>query len=181
MRIRVSVVALTMLCAVSACADELEKPPTLPGVTPAPSASASPSASPAPREIAAPDAAGASAFGRYFYEQIEVGFATRDPGTVSSLSSPECVICKRYIDSITNLRDNGERVDDYTIAVIAADAPAISGDTARVTVVYNDSASTRKNAQGAVLDSEEGREKVAAELILRRSGQSWIVTEVRRG
>lgn len=175
----VAVVALTV--ALAGCTSEAKAPSTLPSLNSEPSA-ASPSVSPtAPTPVAAPDAEGASAFGRYFYEQIEASFAKRDPSLVSALSSKDCAICKRYVDSVTALRDNDEHVDDYDITVLSSAAPATSGDVARVTVVYNDSASTRKDASGRVLDSEPGRQNVASELVLARRDGTWIVTEVRRG
>ncbi len=174
-----SVVALT--AALVGCASESEAPSTLPSLTGGPSPSAAPSPASTPSAVSAPNAEGASAFGRYFYEEIEEAFATRDPGRVAALSSPDCVICKRYIDSVTALRENDEHVDDYDITVLSSDAPATSDNMARVTVIYNDSASTRKDAKGRVLDSEPGRQNVAAELVLARQGASWVVTEVRRG
>lgn len=170
------------LCgALTSCAGDLERPPSLPALTAEPSVAPSPSMSPTPPEIAAPDAAGASAFGRYFYEQIEIGFATRDPDKVASLSAPECVICQRYVESITNLITDNERVDNYKITVLSSDAPAVEGSDARVTLIYNSSGGTRTSASGTTVNQESPRSNVAAELVLKRRADSWIVTEVRRG
>ncbi len=174
-----AVAVVAVAAALTGCASDPELPSTLPSLTGAPSAA--PSVSPLPSAVASADARGASEFGRFFYKEIEASFATLDPARVSALSAPDCAICKRYIDSVTALRDNNERVDDYRITVLSADAPATDGRVARVTVIYNDSASTRRDASGRVLDQEPGRQNVAAELLLARRGASWVVTEVRRG
>lgn len=172
------VVALT--AALAACASEPRVPSTLPSLSAAPSSSPSPSPSPTPSAISAATPEGASAFARHWYAEVQAAFATRDPERLRALSAPGCRACDQFVRSVTRLRDENERVDDYRIEVIAAEAPALADQsTVEVTVVYNTNGATRYDAGGNVIRRDPAREFVEQILVLTRAGASWKVAEVR--
>lgn len=170
---------LALTAALAGCSGDPQAPSTLPSLSSAPSA-ASPSASPSPSGINAPTPEGASAFARYWYAEIQAAFANRDPDRLRVLSAPGCVACDQYVRSVTRLRDENERVDNYRIEIVAAEAPALAdASTAEVTVVYNTDGATRYDSQGNVVREDPARQLVEQTLILSRSGSSWKVAEVR--
>lgn len=168
--------------AASACGGSSAEPRT------APPLSASP-ASAAPPTPAAPDipaaarpatSAGAEAFARFFYAQLKLAFETKNPELVRALSSPGCASCDRFITSITKLRDNDERVENFNMNVLLAIAPAVTGDSARVDVSWSAPLEmVRFDANGKVLNREGPFKRADDQVNLTRQDDGWRVAQLR--
>jgi hypothetical protein len=169
--------ALTVTAGIAGCGGSAGSPQALPSLSPA--ASASPSPSPVPTGVQAPTAQGAADFARNWYAQIEKAFATKDPGLVEALSAPGCETCARYIASLKKLRQNNERATGATFKLIFAEAPAVAGDTADVSVMYDAPEAIRYDSAGNVIRREPAMKGVQEQVVLRRSGTSWLVVEVQ--
>ena len=169
---------LALCLALTACSGGEDEPaPTLEPL--ASSATPSPTGAAVPSEAAAATPDGAAEFARFYYESIEAGFQSRDASTVAELSAEGCEICQRYVDSIARLSERDERLEGNEITIREAVAPGDAGPTAVVTVVYDNTASRRFDAQGNVILEEPARENVVVELVLARVADSWQVEEVR--
>lgn len=166
---------------VSACGGSSGEPRTAPPVS-TPSAATSsptPAAAGVPAEAKAPTSAGAEAFAKFFYTQIKLAYETKNPDLVRAISAPGCVSCGRYIDSVTKLRDNNERMSDYALTVLLAVAPAVTDNTARVDVSWSSPQVVRYDASGKVLDREGPFTRVDDEFKLVRGGDGWLVSQVK--
>jgi hypothetical protein len=165
----------------SACdGSSADEPPILPSLSASPSASSSaPTAMPTGRD--APTAQGAAEFAKYFYSQIETAFATRDPSLVSGLSAPGCTSCRQYVQSLTKLRNNNERVEGFDIVVSAAIAPASTTPVeTRVDVVWSYGGAKRYDAEGRLIREEPPTKGIEEQVNLVRLGNSWRVAEIKR-
>jgi hypothetical protein len=118
--------------------------------TTAPTAAASPTAeatdsptteTPEPTETSAlpplPDAAtentpeGAEAFIRYYFDVVNLGYTTPQPGLASQLSDSECLACQGIEEQIQGLTDARQRVrippfDVQEVALAGGGAPGVT-------------------------------------------------------
>lgn len=161
------------------CSQDDPPASTLPPLSVAPSPSA-PSAEPVPSAAQAATPQGAGEFARYFYEQVEQAFVDRDPERVRRLSAPGCRTCADFIESLTRLRDNGERVDGAVYDILAAEAPSSNGETTTVTVIYNGPPVVRYAADGTIIAEEPEVRFMEEELVLVRAAGAWLVMAVNR-
>jgi hypothetical protein len=179
---RALALTLAALTALSGCGgSSAEKPRALPAISGSPSASAAPTqaASDVPAEAKAATSAGAEAFARFFYAEIRHAFETKNPELVRALSAPGCAACDRYVNSLTRLRDNNERMGEYGVRVLSAIAPAVSGATARVDVSWASPEVVRYDAQGKVIHREGPFVRVDDQMSLLRRGDGWLVVELK--
>jgi hypothetical protein len=181
MRARLAPGLLALSLALSACSGggEEEGSPTLEPLETTASPSATAEAVPSAAAAATPE--GAAEFGRFFYKAIEQGFRSRDAATVREISADACDICQRYVASIERLADRDERLEGNDITVRDAASPGGAEGTTTVTVIYDNTASKRFDAQGRVIFEEPARQGVIVELVLIREATSWTVQEVRSG
>jgi hypothetical protein len=166
---------------VSACGGSSGEPQTAPPVStsPASASSPTPAAGDVPAEAKAATSAGAEAFAKFFYTQVKLAYQTKNPELVRAISAQGCVSCNRYIDSVTKLRDNNERMDDYVLSVLLAVAPAVTGNSARVDVSWSSPQVIRYDAAGKVLSREGPFTRVDDEFQLVRDGNRWLVAQVK--
>lgn len=160
---------------VAGCSSEAEEPEALPSVTSAPSASPTPAAAAVPPAAQEATPQGAGAFARFFYAEVERAWAEADPEIIRRLSAPGCESCQLFIDSITNLREDGGRITPVTYEIKAAEAPALTGDEARVTVIYDSPAIQRFDGAGNLLREEPAVTNFEEELRLVRGDGGWLV------
>jgi hypothetical protein len=172
-----SVVALT--AALVGCAREPQAPSTLPSLTAAPSPT--PSATPTPSAISAATPEGAVEFARYFYGQVELAYARKDPELVSRLSADGCSACERFVASISRLRDRNERTEGLIYDISFAQAPATDGTKARVDVIYSGPEVIRYDSHGQVVNREPAAVNAEEQVNLVRSpAGGWLVAEILR-
>jgi hypothetical protein len=171
----VAVVALT--AALTGCSSDAELPSTLPSLSTTPSAV--PTVSPLPSAISAPTPEGAGAFARFWYQQVELAFATKDPALVEKLSAPGCVACEAFRDSVAQLQRDGGRVEGLRFELRAAETRPLEGNAAVVDVVYDAPETVSYDADGAV-DLREPAVRFAEESmrLVRSPSGSWLVAEI---
>jgi hypothetical protein len=168
--------ALALPCALAACAEELERPPTLPALTEAPSVSPSPQATPTALDAATRE--GASAFARNWYTQVEAAYASKDPSLLEPLSATGCEACTAFMESIAQLKRDGGRVEGLSYQLRAAEARPFEGDAAVVDIVYDSPETVSYDSFGAV-DLREPAVMFAQESMrLTRSSGAWRVAEI---
>jgi hypothetical protein len=131
-----------------------------------------------PAVAKAATSAGAQAFATFFYAQTKRAFESKDPELIRAISAPGCKACDNYIRSITKLRDNNERVENFTVNVLLAVAPAVTGNAARVDVSWSSPQVIRYDAAGKVLSREGPFKRVDDEFNLLRSRGTWLVAEI---
>jgi hypothetical protein len=179
---RALVLTLAAAAALSSCGGSSDaKPQTLPAVSSSPSSVATPNAAArdVPADAKAATSAGAEAFAKYFYAQITTAFATKDPDLIRAISAPGCTSCDNFIRSVTKLRDNNERVENFTVDVIQAVAPAVTDGTARVDVSWmTPDVAIRYDAAGKEIFRDGPYKRVDDEFKLTRQGDGWLVSAV---
>lgn len=179
---RALVLTLAAAFAVSACGGSSgAQPRTLPDVSTSPTASptADVTAPAVPAEAQAATSAGAEGFARFFYAQLVAAFDRKDPELIRAMSASGCESCDRYIRSLTKLRDNNERVEGFTVAVVDAVAPAVEGDKARVDVSWmTPDVAVRYDANGKVIFRDGPYKRVDDEFKLLRHGNSWLISSL---
>jgi hypothetical protein len=175
--------AAVTAAALSACAGSSSgQPHTLPPITASASAPVSPSAAAGnvPVDAQAATSAGAEAFAKFFYAQMKRAFETKNPDLIKLISAPECTSCANYVGSVTELRDNNERVENFVVNVTLAVAPALTGSTARVDVTWSSPGpAIRYDASGKEIYRDGPYRRVDDEMKLVRSGDTWLVTSLR--
>lgn len=176
---------LTLLLAVTlaaACSSAVEEPPPLPRI---PSESATPTEEPAALPAAVPSAAqaetpeGAAAFARFFYAEVERAYEEKDPDIVRALSAPDCRACARFMQSVADLRDTGGRTTGVIYNIRSAEVPALTGEGARVTVIYNSPAIQGLDANGMVVHEEPAVVNFEEQVELLRATTGWLVAAVK--
>jgi hypothetical protein len=175
--------ALTLaasVAALSACAGSSSGPQTLPPITSSPSATAISTPGGIPAEARASTSAGAEAFAKFFYAETVTAFETKNPDLIKAISAPGCTACDNYIRSLTKLRDNKERVENFAVDVILAVAPVVTGGTARVDVAWSTPAvAIRYDSAGKEIFRDGPYKRVDAQVNLVHRGDSWLVTAIK--
>jgi hypothetical protein len=167
---------------VSACGGSSGEPQTAPPVSTSPASvsSPTPAAGDVPAAAKAATSAGAEAFAKFFYVQVKRAFEEKNPDLVKSLSAPGCASCDRFIGSITKLRDNNERVENFNMNVTLAVAPAVTGNTARVDISWTSPLEmVRYDASGKVLTREGPFKRADDQMNLVRDGDGWRVGQLK--
>jgi hypothetical protein len=179
---RALALTLAAVAALSACGGSSSgRPQTLPPVSasPAPVTSPTPAAAAVPAAAQAATSAGAEAFARFVYTQIKLAFETKNPDLVRAISAPGCASCDRFVNSITKLRDNNERVENFGMNVMFAVSPAVTGETTRVDVSWSSPEMIRYDASGKVLTREGPFRRVDDQMNLVRKGDGWLIAQLR--
>lgn len=171
---RLSWLAIVGLLA-AGCSSGSEAPRVLPPVATPSATTASPTASPLPSGADAATPQGATAFARLWYSEITRAWEEQDPAIIERLSAPGCTACKRYVESITGVRQRGERVDDVVFRLKLVEATAVRDGKSIVAIVYDSPKSTRYDRAGKALDTEPAVSNYEEELTLVRAGASWLV------
>lgn len=170
--------AVVPLALMGCTSDDKPKPTVLPSASSGP-ASPAPSIAPVPTvpaEARLATAAGASAFARFYLDELNAAFETGEATRVRSLSDPGCASCARLIDAIERPRPAGERVEggDYVVAGVAStlDAPG----TASTLVDYGQSAVRVLDPSGAVIRERAASPPAPATIDLKaHSSMGWVV------
>lgn len=143
-------------------------------------ASRTASARPSPSAPAAPSALtpqGAADFARYFFDVVETAYLTGSTATLKSLSTPECVACSRYVQSIESVYGHGGKFVGGDFNIRFAEAPAFEGAKSTVSVLVDITRTDELAADGAVVKSDPPQSRVEGNLDLTKSTGSWRVLE----
>ncbi len=162
------------------CSSEAGQPRSLPPVDTTPNSTPrAPATAAVPTSAQASTPQAAAQFARFFYAEVERAYREKDPEIVRRLSAPGCVACSRFLESLTAIRDKGETVTPVVYEIVSAEAPAISGREARVDVIYNSPAITRRDRTDAVIAREPGVKNFEEQVTLVRGGSGWLVRAVK--
>ncbi len=149
-----------------------------------PTASASQSASPSTSEKPAladeATAAGAEAFARYWYAQVNAAYASLDSGSLRTLATSACLSCSRLADSLERSASVGQRYEGGTVTIRAAASPPPVDGVANVLVDYRAAALRVFGSDGALIDQVPTVPRTTVEMTLRRVEGAWRVQEIER-
>lgn len=159
------------------CSSDPVPPATLPPLASSPAPSPTPV--PTPTGINAPDAFGASAFTKHFFEQLNTAFATLDTSLLKEISDPECKACTGFVTAIDRVREAGNTFRTTTFAVDFAEASPPEATGALVDLRYDVSASVVVDRMGRQVSSEPARPRQVAQAALVRSGAGWRMRALR--
>ena len=161
----------------SGCSDGAEPPTTLPSLT----ASATPSAAAVPRPsgIDAPDAIGASAFARYWFDVLNAGFLQRDTSEIRRLSEADCGTCGNFIASIEELRAKSQRLEGGAYVLSVAEAAPTDGAKIIVDLIWDRQASRLVASDGSLVEAGPASKTVRAQALLVRKGSTWSMSALR--
>lgn len=153
-----------------------KKPAVLPSLAPP---AALPSAVPVPSipaEASAETAQGASAFARFYFQDVVNGaYASGVTGPVAALSDDECNSCKNIIGDVERLTAAGSKVEGRRFNVqFAETAPPGPDGKFIVDVRYAADRYLEVDSQGSVVRDVAAQVKDAQVLLVRDSG-GWLV------
>lgn len=153
-----------------------------PTVTPTASASTAPTAAyPAdvPAEARANTPAGAIAFAKYFFGQINKAYTTPQAGLLAPLSDGGCLSCASFTSNADAYAKSGQRYSVEPLQVIdaelAKDSPPASP---MVDVILKQRAAKLIDSLGSVVDTFS--EKQGSFLVqLQRRSDGWVVSKIQ--
>jgi hypothetical protein len=176
MRVRSVAAALGLTLCLAACSEEAREPSALPTLDPSASPTSSEAAEATPTGIDAPTPEGAGAFARYWFTALNEAARSGDTATLRSLSDESCETCRLYAESIEDLYGPGGRIEGGVFSLRAAEAPGLepNASEARVTVVFDVTATRQVGADGETLREVPALSAVAAEMLLRRTDSGWV-------
>jgi hypothetical protein len=177
---RALALTLAAVAAVSACGGSSGEPRTALPVSASPTASPTPAAGAVPPDAKAADKEGAAAFARFFYAQTVVAFANKNPDLIKAISAPGCSACENYVRSLTKLRDNKERVDNFSVTVTSALVPSVTASAARVDVSWTSpEIAIRYDAAGKEIFRDGPYKRVDDQVNLVRQRDGWLVAAIK--
>ena len=151
------------------------------------SASASPSAEPTtanptvapptlPAEAQTPDAAGAEAFIRYYFQALDYAYRTGDLATVLPLRDEACVACKSSEETVAQGFENGGHIEggDITVSDVTV-TPGDSADGLEARVVLQQSAGTLLTETGSEADTITPSQDLLVGMILHYQAGVWSI------
>jgi hypothetical protein len=156
--------------------------PTTPATTTVPTTSASPTATKSqvtdpniPQAARAHSPAGAEAFVRYFYSQLNIAWRKPEPGLISSLSAPTCKTCAAIDGSAVDLASKHQHYqgDAFVIASVA------SIGESEVLVVGEQPKGAVVDSSGSVVKSKTKAQKSKFAASLEWSSSGWRIKEIK--
>ena len=125
-------------------------------------------------------AAGAEAFARYWYAEVNRAYQTLDGGNLRTLATADCASCRRLADSLDKSRRLGQRYEGGTVQIGSAVSPPLSGRTAHVLVDYSAAALTAFSSDGAVTAKVPAFSKTTVQMTLLQREGAWRVQGIGR-
>lgn len=184
MRVRRGAVAAVLACALIGAAGC--SGPDDPGPSTLPSLSATPSVTPSAAPVDIPVAAramtpaGAAAFVRFYYDQLNRAYKELDGSTVESLSDPTCKTCANYVGDIAAAKRDGTRFQGGGFIVKVAEAAGDQRDPVVVDVVYDSPPLQIVDQGGKVITSKPARLSQRIQFQVGRSAGGWKALRVIR-
>jgi Family of unknown function (DUF6318) len=121
--------------------------------TPTPT-TASPTTASVPPAGAAHTKAGAEAFSRYFFNQVNRAWSTPNPTTLDGLYAPTCTTCAAIRGSAADYESKGQRYRDTPLTGISASSLTnATGATTQVRVTATQEASAIVDRNGKVVEA----------------------------
>ena len=182
--------AVALTCAVAllgACSDdEPEAPPT--STASSPSISETTETTPAPTppslppEATTPDAAGAAAFVRHWFDLVSYAYATGNTEPIRNASTAECESCNNILETIEDQYTDGGRIEGGELSVLAAEAPTpVPGQVALVTTRVSQAALQGLSADGEVEMEQAADPGVTSGFFLQPTDTGWLAAGIGEG
>lgn len=200
------VLAALLLVALAGCSTP-EKSNSLPPLTPAPATSSasgpagdapgspgpsgsaapgtpSPTASVAPvvrpPEADRPDGAGAEAFARYWYAELNAAYDSMKTDRLAAVSQPSCQTCQNYIESIDRAKREGERYEGGEVTIMQTVPAPPDNEVLSVLVNYNANEGKAYDRDNHLILNAPARTNAAVDFQAKRAGDHWVAAEVFR-
>jgi len=119
--------------------------------------------------------AGAEAFVRYYFEQLNVALATPKAGLVSALSVPTCKTCTAYEGIAVDLASKGQHYRGDAIAVKTVGSIGES----EVLVIGEQSSGSVIDIKGNVVKSRTQEQRSKFVLTVPWSDEGWRIHEIQ--
>lgn len=158
------------------CSHSKTSPPHL---TPTSPTKPTPPAVPADANANTRDAAGA--FAKYWWgDLMNYSFNSLDTSQLTATSSPSCVPCKTFIDSINQAKTAGGRFEGGNVQVLeSAAAPFLAGSPIFAAVLYNATASRQYDKDGKVVRSSDAVTNSSVQVYLEWDKDHWLAKDLR--
>ena len=165
-------------------ADTSASPSLLPSLPPSPSSpAASGSASRAPATIPAEAAAntpqGASAFARFYFEELLRAYMTTDTRGLRAFAADSCGTCAGLANGIDSMRSAKRHVTGPPFDVLSVDAPGFGYGPVTVDVQYKVTAFDVLEYDGRVARHAVTEGPDTFIVTLERSGSSWLMAKIQ--
>ena len=150
-------VVVTLACVAAllgACSEDSPEPPPSPSTSSTSSTTETtepvPEPPALPPEATTPDAAGAAAFVRHWFDLANYAYATGNTEPLKAVSEGDCDTCNNIMETIDEQYADGGRFRGGTISVEGAEAPAPDeSGVLLVTTRYSQAAVTNVEADGS--------------------------------
>lgn len=149
--------------------------------SPSPTPSASPSGPEVPAAARKQTPAGAEAFLRYYFDELNRVSMVPDPGVLGSLGTSDCEFCQRNETTIKSLADAGHRYVTEPTRVTAAEAFGGAPKDAQYVHLEFDQLGAKIVDEAGTKVGEDKKLEAKANAALRWQGGSWKLQGVERG
>jgi hypothetical protein len=188
-----AVSAFVLTGALVGCSGDEREPSTLPPLPSAKAPSAPPSAptstpgalspasaEPLPSEAQAPTPAGAAAFARYFFEQVNAAYTLGRPELIANLSDDGCGSCASVAKDVARLVGVGHSVDGqrYKLSVAEA-APADAEGRVVVDFRFDADPYIERDARKRIVREFPSEPSQDGQVALAQQGGQWLVQAIR--
>ena len=134
-----------------------------------------------PSEERVNDQGGASAFGRFYFDQVIKALDTYDASIIRGLATPLCWTCANLNASIDYLHSKQLRLTAPWWEILSAEAPGFTGGPITVDIGYQALAYNAIDAKGAaVWPSDVSRPRSFYTMTLERTANGWLVDRIQR-
>lgn len=132
-----------------------------------------------PSEATTPDAAGAAAFVRHWFDLVNYAYATGDTGPLVSASDTRCETCSSFIDSIESQYSSGGSFTGGAISVLDAVAPEPDPHApSLVTSLYSQEAIAAVSSEGEVTAETPAEPSTTIAFYVARNADAWVAFEI---
>lgn len=131
-----------------------------------------------PAAAQTPDAAGAEAFTRYFWQLTDFAFNTGLTEGLETNSRPECAACSETVKNIREVYSQGQSISGGTTSlreVVATPADPEAG--LEVRAIFSQEAFDVVDTEGALLQQNPATDEFLMLMVVRWDGSAWRVAE----
>ena len=127
------------------------------------------------------DPGGASAFGRFYFDQVIKALGTYDASIIRGLATPSCWTCANFNASVDYLHRKQLRLTAPWWEILSAEAPGFTGGPISVDIGYQPLPYDVIDNKGAVvIPSEVPRPRSFYTMMLERTANGWLVDHIQR-
>jgi len=133
-----------------------------------------------PPEAAERTAAGAEAFVRFWFEQLEYAYATGDTRQLSALSDPECRSCAELIRRVNQTYGEGRLVRGFSVDVVSSAAPPPNDFGSEVSFQLEEAGYETVEVDGSVVETVAPTEPRSAVFFAKWGSGSWLAFDIAK-